>query len=126
MNKRILVIDDDRDFAATVARRCRAAGFESAMAVSALEAVEMLGAANYDLIILDVDMPTDGHSVCEFIRSQGQNQTAAIVFLTGHQDRDTICRCVEMGGHYLFKSADFWPRLQDMLGELLTEVVATA
>jgi DNA-binding response OmpR family regulator len=125
MTKRILVIDDDRDYAATVARRCRAAGYESAMAVSALEAVEMLGVANYDLIILDVDMPTDGHSVCEFIRSSGQNQQTPIIFLTGHQDRDTICRCVEMGGHYLFKSADVWPRLQHMLDELLQEVAVT-
>lgn len=85
MASRILVVDDDESIVEILEFNLKAEGFVVRAVRSGVEALELLGREQVDLILLDVMMPNlSGYKVAETLRSQG-NETP-IIFLTA---RDT-------------------------------------
>ncbi|MCA9187219.1 MAG: response regulator [Pirellulaceae bacterium] len=120
MTKRILILDDDRDFSDMVAARCRKLGADVATAHTPLEAMELLGQRMPDLICLDVNMPTEnGLNICEYLGSSPHTKHVPVVILTGRADGQTVRRCNELRAAYVHKSPSFWSRLRPVIVELM-------
>jgi PAS domain S-box-containing protein len=88
--RRILVVDDNRDGAATLAMMLRLLGNEICTANDGVEAVEQAEDFRPDLILMDVGMPRlNGLEATRHIRAQDWGRDMTIVALTGWgQDRD--------------------------------------
>ena len=70
--KRVLVIDDDGDFRASVSALLETAGYEVAEAASGREGLAQLEAVEPDLVVLDVMMEnaSEGYGVNQAIKFQ--------------------------------------------------------
>ena len=95
--RRILVVDDNRDGAASLAMMLRLLGNEICTANDGVEAVAQAEAFRPDLILMDVGMPRlNGLEATRHIRA-GLGRNVTIIALTGWgQDRDRE-RSVEAG-----------------------------
>mgnify|MGYP001765505500 FL=1 len=75
MNKKILIVDDDRDLTASLARVLEAHGYDVAAAPSGADGLKALLAERPDLVVLDVMMETDtaGFEAAAAIRSRRES-----------------------------------------------------
>jgi signal transduction histidine kinase/DNA-binding response OmpR family regulator len=101
---RVLVAEDNPVNRTVAQRLLENAGHQVALAVNGFEVLEMLRAASYDVILMDVEMPElDGFSTAAAIR-QAERKTGAhvpIVAVTAHAmkgDEDK-CRAAGMDAH---------------------------
>lgn len=119
-SKRILVVDDDRDFAESIALRCRESGFATETADTPLAAVVSMEARPPDLLCIDVGMPSgDGLDLCEFLIRDPKRPPKPVIILTGRTDEATIRRARLLGARFIAKSPDVWRRLRPAIDELL-------
>ena len=82
--RRILVVDDNHDSAATLAKMLSMMGHETRTAGDGLEAVEMAETFQPDLMLLDIGLPKlNGYGACRRIRQQTWGKRMIIVALTG-------------------------------------------
>jgi signal transduction histidine kinase/ActR/RegA family two-component response regulator len=90
MARRILVVDDVRDSAESLATLLRMDGHEVDTAYDGLQALEKARAMKPDLVLLDLGLPElDGYGVCRAIRATRWGASASIVAMTGWgQDED--------------------------------------
>jgi CheY-like chemotaxis protein len=83
-NRRILVVDDNRDSAESLALLLRLAGNETHIAYDGHEALAAAARVEPDVILLDIGLPNlNGYDVCRRIREQAWGESAFIVALTG-------------------------------------------
>ena len=82
--KRILIVDDEEDIVALLARLLRKDGYQVSIAFSGQEALKKMAKEDYDLIISDVKMPgLDGRKLYEHIKETDPELMKSIVFITG-------------------------------------------
>ena len=82
--KRLLLIDDSRDFLEAVGGRLVASGFEVVAADSGEEGVAAAIEEAFDLILLDMIMPEqDGIATYQQLRMTPKHRTVPIIMLTG-------------------------------------------
>ncbi len=88
--RRILVVDDNVDAAASLAMMLRMMGHEAQTAHDGLAAVEVAASWQPDVILLDIGMPRlNGYDACRQIRERPCGRDFFIVALTGWgQDED--------------------------------------
>ncbi|HLA78596.1 MAG TPA: response regulator [Vicinamibacteria bacterium] len=80
---RVLVVDDERDFATAASERLTRRGFVAVPAFSGLQALAELAQGGFDVVILDLRMPEmDGLETLRQIR--GRDPHVQVVVLTGH------------------------------------------
>jgi CheY-like chemotaxis protein len=81
--KRILVVDDNMINLDIAAETLSACGAEVETATGGGEAIELIGKARYDLILLDLSMPDiDGLAVGRAVRASETNASTAIMLFT--------------------------------------------
>ena len=86
MAEKILVVDDEREIADLVEVYLKNENYEVYKYYTAREALESIGAAEFDLAILDIMLPgTDGLSICQKIR---EKHTYPVIMLTA-KDAET-------------------------------------
>jgi DNA-binding response OmpR family regulator len=120
LNKTILFIDDERDFAEGLSLHCRHVGLQAQTAGNALTAINYLTEQTPDIVCLDVNMPTgNGLDICEFLKSKQSFSNVPVIILTGAKDNKTILRCKELNAYYMQKSPDLWKRMRPVIEELL-------
>ena len=69
-DKKILLIEDDREIAATIERVLQAAGYDVAMAANGVEGQQVTRSFNPDLVITDMMMPRmGGFPTLEFLKA---------------------------------------------------------
>ena len=120
LNKTILLIDDERDFADAMSLHCNHVGLQARIACNALTAINYLTEQTPDLVCLDVNMPTgNGLDICEFLKSRQSSWNIPVIILTGAKDSKTILRCQELNAYYMQKSPDLWKRMRPVIEELL-------
>ncbi len=91
--KRILVVDDEPDFAGIVQQNLEKEGFEVEIAYDGQEGLEKVYAHPPDAIVLDVMMPVkDGYKVCSELKSQEKYANIPIVLLTAVASHVTSTR----------------------------------
>ena len=90
--RRILVVDDNRDGAFTLAMMLKLMGNETQTAHDGLEAVTVSEAFKPDVILMDIGMPKlNGYDACRRIREQPWAGGIVLVALTGwgqEEDRE--------------------------------------
>jgi len=100
--ERILVVDDDPQTRHLVVRYLLENGFQASGARDAREMREVLGAADIDLIVLDVMLP--GASGLELCREVRQRSTTPVIMLTAKGDETDRIVGLEIGADdYLAK-----------------------
>jgi DNA-binding response OmpR family regulator len=78
---RVLVVEDEEELAAMIADGLRAAGMAVDVALDGARAMEMAAAADYDVLVLDRDLPhIHGDAVCRMLSASGY--PARILMLT--------------------------------------------
>ena len=109
LTEHTVLVVDDHDFSLdAVARSLTLDGHTVFVAKNGLQALTLLRARSFDLVLLDIMMPeVSGFQVLEQCRSDPQLQHIPIVVISGNDDLDSVVRCVEMGAaDYLFKPFD--------------------
>jgi DNA-binding NtrC family response regulator len=95
---RLLIIDDDPNTLASLARAFRMAGHEATIADHAARALELVRAQAFDLIFSDVVMPDkDGITLLEEMRTAGV--TTPVVMMSGQATLDMAVRATKLGAH---------------------------
>src|SRR5262249_58548429 len=76
---RVLVIDDQRDHAETVAEILEAGGYACDIATSGKEGAKKIQAENYDLVLTDLRMgDLDGLAIVRIVKEQGDTLVMGI------------------------------------------------
>ena len=88
--RRVLVVDDNRDAAESLAMFLKLSGHDTYIAHDGLEAVDKAAQLNPDIILLDIGLPKiNGLEAARRIRKQSQGNRPVLVALTGWgQDAD--------------------------------------
>ena len=80
---KILVVDDEHDFAELVSFNLKSRGHEVLTAVSGIDALTRAQRLLPDLIVMDVMMPgIDGFSICAILRNQPATKAIPIIMYT--------------------------------------------
>lgn len=95
--KKILIIEDEKDFISAIAALLEAEGYEISLANDGMEGLQKAKAAQYDLIIMDVMMPKmDGYKLCRMLKFDTKYKKTPVIMLTAKsqdQDRLTAEQC---------------------------------
>jgi signal transduction histidine kinase len=105
---RILVVDDNRDAATSLAELLQLCGHETRIAYDGLEAVQMAQNFRPDAVLLDIGLPKlNGFEVAHKIRQQDWGKDVMLVALTGWgQDEDRRMSTEAGFNAHLVKPAD--------------------
>src|SRR5262245_24681521 len=109
LTEHTVLVVDDHDFSRdAVARSLTLDGHTVFVAKNGRQALALLRARSFDLVLLDIMMPeVNGFQVLEQCRSDPQLQHIPIVVISANDDLESVVRCVEMGAaDYLFKPFD--------------------
>jgi len=92
----LLIVDDEANTLASLARAFRLAGHEATVCDNAAKALEIAKAQPFDLILSDVVMPSkDGLSLLEDLKAQGV--TAPVVMMSGQAHIEMAVRATRLG-----------------------------
>ncbi len=118
---RVLVVDDNRDAAASLAMVLRGLGAETELAHDGAGALAAHARFRPDAVFLDIGMPgMDGYEVARALRASAEARSCALVALTGWGQEADRRRAREAGfDHHLVK-----PARMDTLRELLAAIGA--
>jgi DNA-binding NtrC family response regulator len=114
-NPNILVVDDEGDFLETLMNRLKKRHIGTIGCASGEEAVRLVKAHPFDVVILDIKMP-GGMDGIETLREIKRIRPAAeVILLTGHASLETSVEGMKQGAYdYLLKPI----RLEDLLEKL--------
>jgi DNA-binding NtrC family response regulator len=102
----VLLVDDEKDFVETLAERLQLRDFNVATALSGDEAIKLVEENEFDVIVLDVQMPgKDGVETLKEIKNI--EQLSQVIMLTGHATVKTAIEGMKNGAFdYLMKPTD--------------------
>lgn len=112
---RVLLVDDDPEMLDILQRLCKKAGFESDIAGSGEEALDMMRKRNYLIVVSDIIMPgCDGIDLLRKIKQL--SPPTHVIMLTGYQILENILTAMRAGADTcLFKPLDDPERLKRAL-----------
>jgi len=107
--RRILVVDDNRDSAPSLAMMLELMRNEARSTYDGLEALEMAEKFLPDIILLDIGMPRmNGHDACRQIRQEPWGKDVVLVAMTGWGQEDDRRRSRDAGfDFHLVKPIEF-------------------
>lgn len=101
MQTRTLIVDDSSVMRKIVERALRQAGIESLVvheAGNGTEALDLLRAKSFDLILSDINMPTmDGLEFLRQLRSQNLAPSAPVVMITTESSEEHVRQAIQAG-----------------------------
>ena len=104
---RILIVEDEKSLCESIAKGLRLDGYETDMAFDGEEALELILAESYDLIILDLNLPKmDGMEVLKNFRKE-DNETSVLILSARGGLQDKIDGLDSGANDYLCKPFHF-------------------
>ena len=98
IKERILVVDDSAEALEHNKELLSQVGYEVAIAHSGEQALELLQNEEFDLVLLDINMPSiNGYEVCLRIRQTHALDDLPIIFFTTRGDSDSITKGFHSG-----------------------------
>jgi diguanylate cyclase (GGDEF)-like protein len=95
---RVLVVDDDETILASLQKLLAPWGLQVIVLNEPTRYLNIFEATSPDIVILDEEMPTlSGTDLCRMTRNLPQGQDLPILFLTAHNDAETIDRIFSAG-----------------------------
>ncbi|MDJ0803900.1 MAG: response regulator [Desulfobacterales bacterium] len=108
--KRVLVVDDEPDFALLVQGNLQKEGFDVDVAYNGMEGLEKIKQNPPDAVVLDVMMPEmDGYEVCAQMKKDERFADIAILMLTAVADHVTSTRYSHFDGMSM-EADDYLPK----------------
>lgn len=104
----ILVVDDLRTNRLKLSFGLKQQGHTIAEAENGRQALAMLRAECFDLVLLDILMPEmDGYEVLEEMKKDEVLRNVPVIVISAHDELESVVRCIELGAEdYLPKSFD--------------------
>jgi len=97
--QRLLVVDDEPEFAEMLRETLEGAGYEVATAESGAVALELLAEARFDAIVSDLRMPDmDGHALWREVHQRHPPLARRMLFVTGDTLSPTARQTLEASG----------------------------
>jgi CheY-like chemotaxis protein len=102
---RILVVDDNPFNREVLSRRLQRQGHTVAEAVNGHEALDMLAAHHFDLVLLDIVMPEmNGMDVLARLKADEKLRHLPVIMISALRDIDNVVHCLKIGAD------DYLPR----------------
>jgi CheY-like chemotaxis protein/cytidylate kinase len=103
---KVLVVDDEREFAQTLSERLQMRSMGAAAVYDGAEALSMVDEEEPEVMVLDLKMPgVDGLEVLRRVKAEHPN--VEVIVLTGHGSKEIEKECLAMGAcAYLEKPVD--------------------
>jgi DNA-binding response OmpR family regulator len=122
MEKKILIVDDEKDWTQMLAMRLKHTGYLIDVAFDALQAVMQVIQLKPDLMILDIMLPAgSGLEVLNNIRTNAKTFSIPVIVLTARGDKETKEAAEKLGiSGYFIKPVDM-DELLEKLKEVLTK-----
>jgi len=115
---RILIVEDEKDLARAVAKGLGKQGYAVDVCFDGEESLFMLDVNQYDLVILDLNLPkVDGMDVCRRIRLA--NDATGILMLTARSGADDRVKGLEEGADDYLVKPFYFPELLARLRAIL-------
>src|SRR6516164_9391344 len=103
MSGRVLVVDDDAAIRRSLERGLRLSGFTVLVAADGAAALDLVGTASPDVLVLDVSMPgLSGIEVCRRIRTEG-DETPVLMLSALDELADRVAGLQAGADDYLIK-----------------------
>jgi signal transduction histidine kinase len=95
---RMLIVDDESLNREMLIRRLQREGCHPAGARTGQEALELLRREEFDVILLDIQMPgMNGIEVLQVLKGDAQFRHLPVIMLSALTDVDRVARCIELG-----------------------------
>ncbi|MDR6879618.1 response regulator transcription factor [Bacillus sp. 3255] len=115
---RILIVEDEEDLSLALAKGLKREGYAVDIAVDGLIGWELADTNDYDVILLDINLPElDGVSLCQRIRQSSHHNDVFILMLTARSHPDEVEEGLDSG-------ADDYLRKPFVFNELLARIRA--
>jgi two-component system, sensor histidine kinase and response regulator len=104
----ILLVDDNPRNLQVLGKLLQEEKYEIEFAVNGEATLEWLKNKQFDLILLDLNMPgMNGFEVCKIIRSDNEMSDVPVIFLSAESERESILKGFEVGAQdYVTKPFD--------------------
>ena len=114
MKTKILIVDDEQEFADTLAQRLEIKDFNVSVAYSGENAMELFEKNSYDIVVLDVLMP--GVSGIETLqRIKKTDPLVQVIMLTGNVTVEKAIEGMKLGAHdFLMKPTE----IEDLIDKI--------
>jgi CheY-like chemotaxis protein len=113
---RVLIVDDLRDCADSLAILVRAWGHDPSVSYGAVAALVVAQAGQPDVVLMDLGLPgMDGFALARRLRQQAADRDVLFVAATGFADANTRQRCLVEGFSYFLPKPFDLDLLQDLL-----------
>jgi phosphoserine phosphatase RsbU/P len=95
----LLLVDDNEDNRYTLSRRLSRVGYTNlTMALNGREALDLLRARPFDLVLLDVMMPEmNGYEVLEELKADARLRHVPVIMISALDQIESVIRCIELG-----------------------------
>jgi sigma-B regulation protein RsbU (phosphoserine phosphatase) len=95
----LLVVDDNDDNRYTLGQRLKRLGYTNlTTAVNGREALELLRARTFHLVLLDIMMPElNGYEVLEHMRADARLRGIPVIMISAVDELESVIRCIELG-----------------------------
>ncbi|MBE0613065.1 MAG: response regulator [Burkholderiales bacterium] len=114
---RILIIDDDQEFAGVLRLHLTAAGYTAEVAEDAVEGGKAMLERAPNLVLCDIGMPfLNGLELVALMQDDAKSASIPVVFISGRSDSSVMAKAVELG------AADFL--IKPITREQLLQTVA--
>jgi adenylate cyclase len=95
---RVLVVDDVETGRDILTSRLQQQGHVADVAKDGEEALAMLEAVDYDLVLLDIMMPKlDGYAVLAHVKADARVRHIPIIMISALEEVESVVRCLQMG-----------------------------
>ena len=104
----ILVVDDHKTNRMKMSFALRKLGHTVDLAENGRQALDILRAQSFDLVLLDLIMPEmDGYQVLEQMKNDAALRTIPVILVTAEQETESVAKGIELGADdYLPKAFD--------------------
>jgi DNA-binding response OmpR family regulator len=111
---RVLVVDDEQEFVATLVKRLSRRGMVCSTAFTGAEAIEIVRGEVFDVVLLDMKLPDiDGNEVLREMKKL--KPKTQVVILTGHISASDGMEGIGCGANdYLMKPVEFESLLESL------------
>jgi CheY-like chemotaxis protein len=106
---RVLIVEDDRDTAESMARLLGIFGFVVEEARDGVEAIALATRRMPDFVLLDIGLPgMDGYQVARYLKQMATCQQTTLIAVTGYSKAEDRERSRHAGiDHHLVKPIDY-------------------
>jgi sigma-B regulation protein RsbU (phosphoserine phosphatase) len=104
----VLVVDDDRLTRLMLTKLLEHDCYTVREAADGREALDVLAAEAFDLVLLDLVMPeVDGTEVLQTIKGSSRSWKTPVIMISAVEESTSIARCIELGADdYVLKPFD--------------------